>query len=98
MFGILGAGLVLERRQIYVFGGGALFVVVLNVAFTFAVSNISIGGHLGGLVGGMLAMLALSVAGRHPVYGRLDVLSVLRSSPSPPEACCLAYLRVRGYA
>jgi len=75
VFGILGAGLVLERRQIYVFGGGALFVVILNVAFTFAVSNISIGGHLGGLAGGMLAVLALSAAGRHPVYGRFDPIS-----------------------
>ena len=54
VFGILGAGLVLERKQVYVFGGGALFVVILNVAFTFAVSNISIGGHLGGLAGGVL--------------------------------------------
>ena len=77
VFGILGAGLVLERRHIYVFGGGALFVVVLNIAFTFAVSNISIGGHLGGLIGGILSMLALSVAGRHPIYGRLDLYSFL---------------------
>ena len=74
---ILGAGLVLERRRIYVFGGGALFVVVLNIAFTFAVSNISIGGHLGGLIGGILAMLALSAAGRHLIHGRFDVASFL---------------------
>jgi membrane associated rhomboid family serine protease len=98
VFGILGAGLVLERKQIYVFGGGALFVVILNVAFTFAVSNISIGGHLGGLAGGMLAMLALSVAGRHPVYGRLDPLAVLCLLGIAAASILVAYLRVRGYS
>jgi membrane associated rhomboid family serine protease len=98
VFGILGAGVVLERKQIYVFGGGALFVVILNVAFTFLVSNISIGGHLGGLIGGILAMLALSVAGRHPVYGRLDLLSVLALLAIAAGSVLVAYMRVRGYA
>ena len=98
VFGILGAGLVLERKQVYVFGGGALFVVILNVAFTFAVSNISIGGHLGGLAGGMLAMLALSIAGRHPVYGRIDPLAVLMLVGIAAASILVAYLRVRGYS
>jgi membrane associated rhomboid family serine protease len=98
VFGILGAGLVLERRQIYVFGGGALAVVLLNVVFTFAVSNISIGGHLGGLAGGMLAVLALSVAGRHPLYGRIDPLAVLGLAGIAAGSVLVAYLRVRGYA
>lgn len=98
VFGILGAGLVLERRQIYVFGGGALFVVVLNVVFTFAVSNISIGGHLGGLAGGMLAVLALSAAGRHPLYGRIDPLAVLSLLGIAAGSVLVAYLRVRGYS
>jgi membrane associated rhomboid family serine protease len=98
VFGILGAGLVLERRHIYVFGGSALFIVVLNIIFTFAVSNISIGGHLGGLVGGMLAVLALSAAGRHPVYGRVDLLPVLSLVGIGAASVLIAYLRVRGYA
>jgi membrane associated rhomboid family serine protease len=98
VFGILGAGLVLERRQIYVFGGGALFVIVLNIAFTFAVSNISIGGHLGGLIGGILSMLALSVAGRHPIHGRLDVASFLGLFAIAAGSVVIAYLRVRGYS
>lgn len=98
VFGILGAGLVLERRQMYVFGGAALGVVLLNVVFTFAVSNISIGGHLGGLLGGMLAVLALSAAGRHPVYGRLDLLAVLSLVGIAAASVLIAYLRVRGYA
>ena len=98
VFGILGAGRVLERRQIYGFGGGALFIVILNIAFSFAVSNISIGGHLGGLAGGVLAMLALSVAGRHPVYGRMDPLAVLMLVGIAAGSVLVAYLRVRGYS
>jgi hypothetical protein len=77
IFGILGAGVVLERRHIYVFGGGALGVVLLNVLFTFAVPNISIGGHFGRLVGGALAVLALAGFGRgHPAYRRIDLVTV----------------------
>jgi hypothetical protein len=99
VFGILGAGLVLERRQIFVFGGSAFAVVALNVVFTFLISNISIGGHIGGLVGGMLAVLALSGFGRgHPIYGRLDFLSVLSLLGIAAASIAIAYLRVRGLA
>src|ERR671939_386096 len=77
IFGILGAGLVLERQRDYVFGGGALAVILINLVFTFTVPNISIGGHLGGLVGGALATLGLSRFGRgHAAYGRLGLLGV----------------------
>ena len=99
VFGILGAGLVLERRQIFVFGGSAFAVVALNIVFTFLISNISIGGHIGGLVGGMLAVLALSGFGRgHPIYGRLDFLSVLGLVGIAAGSVAIAYLRVRGMA
>jgi membrane associated rhomboid family serine protease len=99
VFGILGAGLVLERRNVMVFGGSALAVVALNLAFTFLVANISIGGHVGGLVGGMLAILAISGFGRrHAVYGRLDVVSVASLVGVAALSVAVAYMRVRGYA
>jgi membrane associated rhomboid family serine protease len=60
VFGILGAGLVLERKRIYVFGGAALAIVAINLVFTFTISSISIGGHIGGLFGGIACMLALT--------------------------------------
>ena len=70
LFGILGAAFVFERQRNYVLGGGALTIIVLNLAFTFAIPGISIGGHLGGLVGGALSALALSRLGRaHAAYG-----------------------------
>lgn len=98
VFGILGAGLVLERREIYVFGGGALAVVILNVVFTFLISSISVGGHLGGLAGGALAVLALSSFGRHPVYGRLDAVAIASLVGIGAVSVLIAYLRVRGLA
>ena len=60
IFGILGAAIVLERQHTYVLGGSALTLLIVNIAFTFAVPGISIGGHLGGLAGGALCILALS--------------------------------------
>src|SRR5439155_22754495 len=77
IFGILGAGLVLERQRDYVFGGSALGMVLINLAFTFSISNISIGGHIGGLIGGALATLGLSRFGRgHAAYGRAGLIGI----------------------
>ena len=55
IFGILGAAIVLERQGTYVLGGSALPLLIVNLAFTFAVPGISIGGHLGGATGGALS-------------------------------------------
>jgi membrane associated rhomboid family serine protease len=98
VFGVLGAGLVLERRNINVFGGGALLLVLFNLGFTFIhPTSISIGGHLGGLAGGALAVLAFAGFGRgHPVYGRLDLLTVASFVGVAAGSVAVAYLRVRG--
>jgi membrane associated rhomboid family serine protease len=99
VFGILGAGLVLERRNVMVFGGSAFAIVAFNLVFTFLLANISIGGHLGGLVGGILAILALTGFGRrHAVYGRVDALTVLSLFAVAAGSVLVAYLSVRGYA
>jgi membrane associated rhomboid family serine protease len=99
IFGILGAALVLERQQTYVLGGSALTLIVLNLAFTFAVPGISIGGHLGGLAGGALAILALSHFGqRSAVYGRNDLLSLASLVAIGVLSVAVAYWKVRGYA
>ena len=50
----------LERQGTYVLGGSALTLLIVNLAFSFAVPGISIGGHIGGAVGGALCILALS--------------------------------------
>ena len=75
IFGLFGAGLVLERQGVSLFGAWLWAVVAINLVFTFQANNISVGGHIGGLIGGALAMLALSRLGRtHAFYGRAGVL------------------------
>jgi len=59
IFGIMGALLVLEYVATGSFAGQALTLILLNLALTLAIPNISVGGHLGGLVGGVLATFAL---------------------------------------
>jgi membrane associated rhomboid family serine protease len=99
LFGILGAALVLERQRTYVFGGGALGIIALNLVFTFAIPGISIGGHLGGLVGGALGMLALSRFGRtHAVYGRPGLVGIVGVLAIGVLSIAVAYWRVAPYA
>jgi membrane associated rhomboid family serine protease len=99
IFGILGAALVLERQQTYVLGGSAMTLLVVNLAFTFAVPNISIGGHLGGLAGGALAILVLSRFGqRSAIHGRSDLVSIASLVAIGVVSVAVAYWKVRGYA
>jgi membrane associated rhomboid family serine protease len=78
IFGVIGAVVLLERQGTLVFGGSAVGLLVANLVFTFAFASfISVGGHLGGLAGGMLCMLALSRFGRgHAAYSRLGALGI----------------------
>jgi membrane associated rhomboid family serine protease len=101
IFGILGAALVLERQRTYVFGGAALTIIVLNLVFSLALagSGISLGGHLGGLAGGALGMLALSQFGRtHAVYGRAGLTGLLGLVAIGALSIVLSYWKVRGLA
>ncbi|HVM68650.1 MAG TPA: rhomboid family intramembrane serine protease [Gaiellaceae bacterium] len=77
IYGILGAILVLERQGTYVFGASVLPLLAINFAITFFVPGISKGGHIGGFVGGALAILLVSRFGRRRVVGgvaRFDAL------------------------
>ena len=98
VFGILGAGLVLERRRIYVFGGSALGIVVINIILSFALSNVSIGGHLGGLAGGIASMLLIGRFGRSaPLLSRDGTAAIASLVGVSVLSIVIAYARVRGY-
>jgi membrane associated rhomboid family serine protease len=58
IFGVLGALLVLERRGTINSGGQILLWIVINLVITFSIPNISIGAHIGGLIAGIVVMLA----------------------------------------
>lgn len=98
IFGILGAAFVLERQKTYVLGGSAVSIIALNLAFTLFIPGISIGGHLGGLVGGALGILALSRFGRgHAVYGKPGLFGVAGLIAVGVASVLIAYLRVQQY-
>ncbi len=72
IFGLMGAAFFeLRNRGIDPFQSGIGGLILLNLAFSFVLSNISVGGHIGGLIGGSLAMLAWHEAARRrqPLLG-----------------------------
>jgi membrane associated rhomboid family serine protease len=70
VFGLMAAIFLLERqRGIAIFGDTGVWLG-LNLIITFALPGISIGGHLGGIVGGALAALALSGFGKRHMAAR----------------------------
>ncbi len=99
IFGILGAGLVLERQRDYVFGGSALGIILINFVLTFSISGISKGGHIGGLVGGIVCALGLTRLGRgHAAYGRPGLLGVATLLLVGVASVAIAYWRVTSYS
>ena len=60
IFGLMGAAVVIMRnRGINPMESGLGLWLGINLLFTFAIPGISIGGHLGGLVGGVLCALVM---------------------------------------
>jgi membrane associated rhomboid family serine protease len=97
VFGLLGAAFVLER-QAGITAGPVLTIIILNLAITFLVPRISIGGHLGGLAGGALAMLAFSRFGRgHALYGRLGAVGLAGVVAVGIASVAVAYFQVERY-
>jgi membrane associated rhomboid family serine protease len=98
IFGILGAALVYERQHTMVLGGAAFSIIAINVLFSFVGTNISITGHIGGLVGGALCGLALTQAGRvHAAYGKPGLLGFAGVAAVALGAVLLSYMAVQSY-
>ena len=91
IFGILGALFALERRGVLHSGGQIAGLIVLNLAFTLLVPGISIGGHVGGLIGGVVLMYALLRVGESARRSALVTAGVIAAS------VVIAYAKVRGY-
>jgi membrane associated rhomboid family serine protease len=60
VFGLMSAAIiVLRNRGFDVMASGLPFWLGLNLLFTFSISGISVGGHIGGLIGGALVAILL---------------------------------------
>lgn len=74
VFGLLAAGFLIARsRGMDQLASEIGFFVIINLVFTFSVSGISVGGHLGGLIGGGLAALLISALERRRVANRSTI-------------------------
>lgn len=78
IFGLFGAAFVVARdRGIDIRQTGLVQLLVLNLVLTFGLAGfVSVGGHLGGLVGGALAALVLVEGGKR-LGARGDLVAVL---------------------
>jgi len=99
VFGILGAMLVLEWNVTNRWAGQALTWIVINLAISFTVPGISWGGHVGGLIGGILITFAYSNFGRgRSAYGRLSIPAIATLVVVAVGSIAIAYWKVRGLA
>jgi len=99
VFGILGAMLILEWQITGRLAGQAMTWIVINLVISFSISNISWGGHIGGLIGGILVTLGYAHwRGGRAQYGQLGLAGVLGLVAVAVASVAIAYFRVRGYA
>jgi membrane associated rhomboid family serine protease len=65
VFGLMGAAAVeLRSRGINPFKTDIGLLIIFNLGLSFVISNISVGGHIGGLIGGALVGVAFDLADR----------------------------------
>jgi membrane associated rhomboid family serine protease len=86
VFGLAGATFIIARgRGMDTLAGEIGFLILFNLAWSFIAPHISVGGHIGGLVGGVICALVIVAAQR----GRLG-----RRSHLPLELAAMAAVGV----
>jgi membrane associated rhomboid family serine protease len=91
--------LIIEWQATGRLAGNAMTWIVINLVISFAVPNISWGGHIGGLVGGILITLAYAHwRGGRAQYGQLGLGGIVGLIVVAGLSVAVAYWRVRGYA
>ncbi|HKN63624.1 MAG TPA: rhomboid family intramembrane serine protease [Gaiellaceae bacterium] len=100
IFGILGAMMIIEWQITGRLAGQAMTWIVINLVISFSFSGISWGGHVGGLIGGILVMLGYGHWGNRgrAQFGQLGLGGILGLVVVAAGSVAVAYFRVRGYA
>jgi membrane associated rhomboid family serine protease len=99
IFGLLGAGLILEWQATGSLAGNYLMLIVINLAISFAVPGISYGGHIGGLIGGILTTLAFTHGGRQrTTFTGIGTTAIVTLLLVGGLSVLIAYWKVRGLA
>jgi membrane associated rhomboid family serine protease len=66
IFGLMGAAAVeLRARRMSIMQSGIGALILLNLVLSFSLANISVGAHVGGLIGGALAAAAIRWSDGH---------------------------------
>jgi membrane associated rhomboid family serine protease len=70
VFGLAGATFIIARgRGMEALASQIGFLIIINLLFSFTARNVSIGAHIGGLIGGVICALII-VAGEKGMLGR----------------------------
>jgi membrane associated rhomboid family serine protease len=99
VFGLMGAAVVeLRARRISVMESGIGGLIVLNLILSFSLANISVGAHVGGLIGGALAALAIRLADGRNLRPLGLIACVLLSAAAVGAAIAVAGASGSGFA
>ncbi len=91
VFGLMSAAFIIARhRGLEQVAGQIGIYVLINLAFTFGVSGISVGGHIGGLIGGALAALVVAFGERRRVGGAVEGLMLVALGAAAFAGCLAA--------
>jgi membrane associated rhomboid family serine protease len=98
IFGILGAMMILEWQITGRLAGQAAALVAINLGISFVIPGISWGGHVGGLIGGIVVMLGYGHWGGRgrAQYGKLGLVGALGLIVVGVGSVAIAYFKVRG--
>ena len=90
VFGLFAAAFVIARgRGMQEISSQLGFLIIINLAFTFGVPGISIGGHIGGLIGGGICALVI-IAGDRGSLGARRVPTEVAVIAAIGVACAVA--------
>jgi membrane associated rhomboid family serine protease len=78
VFGLMGAAAVeLRARRMSVMESGIGGLILINLVLSFTLAHVSVGAHIGGLIGGALAALALRAADERRIPAALGPIGCL---------------------